>query len=433
MSHAVLVSAMGAEGEGLATGPDGAALFIPGVLPGETVRVARPNRVGKIWRATAESVETASPDRVRPPCSHFGVCGGCALQHWRAEAYQSWKTSLLRHALDRAGFGAAEIGALVTCSAGTRRRVDLAARRVGRRVTLGLHPARSHEIVDLTECLVLDPALTALLPGLRELLADLAWRDASVIINRLDTGLDVLLRATAEPALPDRTRLIQFARHADLARLSWGGASGEPEPIIVLRPPVITFSGVPTRPPPGAFLQATTAGEAAILAAILPHVPERARVVEFHAGCGTITFALAAKASVRAWEGDQALVTALREAANRAGLGGQVRAEARDLVRQPVRAEELKGTDVIVLDPPHAGAERQMPAIATSGVGTVIYVSCNPAALARDAAGLAVAGYRLVAATPIDQFLYSPRLESVSVFRLAPSRGKSRLNRGVSA
>ncbi len=175
------------------------------------------------------------------------------------------------------------------------------------------------------------------------------------------------------------------------------------------------------RPPPGAFLQASEAGEAAIIAAVLAGLPDkltaRTRIAELYAGCGTLSFALAPHARISAYEGDAATFGALQEAASRAGLSGRVDAMRRDLARQPISAKELAPFAAVVLDPPHTGASAQIGQIAASSVRTVIYVSCNPATLGRDAQVLREAGYSLTAATAIDQFLWSVRLESVSVFR----------------
>jgi 23S rRNA (uracil1939-C5)-methyltransferase len=138
-------------------------------------------------------------------------------------------------------------------------------------------------------------------------------------------------------------------------------------------------------------------------------------VAELYAGCGTLSFAIAGQAAVSAYEGDAAAVAALREAAGRAGLAGRVQAMQRDLVRQPLAAKELSGHAAVVLDPPHAGAAGQVGQI-VAAVPTVIYVSCNPATLSRDAAMLRAGGYALAAVTAIDQFHWSARLESVCVF-----------------
>jgi 23S rRNA (uracil1939-C5)-methyltransferase len=296
--------------------------------------------------------------------------------------------------------------------------MDLAARRTRDGVALGLHRQRDTAIVDLTTCLVLRPALVALVPPLRRLLMRLQAlrREASVIANLLDSGPDVLLRSDAPLQLADRIALTGFARANGLPRIAWAHRGDEPEPVAVLRPPTLSLSGVDIIPPPGAFLQASAKGEAAIVAAALAALPAGGRIGELFAGCGTITFALAKHARVAAWEGDAAATSALRAAAGKAGLASRIEVKQRDLARQPLQAKELRSFTAVVLDPPFAGAAAQVAQIAAARVPAVIYVSCNPATLSRDARLLHRAGYRLRAATPIDQFLWSARLESVVAF-----------------
>ena len=380
--------------------------------------------------AVVHSITTASPDRIAPVCRHFTQCGGCALQHWRAEPAAAWKAGLLGAALRRAGFANIPLHPTITTPPGTRRRMDLAIHRAqagkgggaGGRLRLGLHQARGREVIDLVECPVLDPALAALIPPLRALLSGLAVprREGSAIANLLDSGPDLLLRLDVEPNVDARQALIAFARANDLPRLSWALGTGPAEPIVILRSPVTRLAGVAVNPAPGAFLQASATGAAAITAAVLAGLPEklpaRATIAELYAGMGTLTLALAARARVVAWEGDAEAVTTLRAAANGAGLANRISITQRDLARRPIPAKELASVAAIVLDPPYAGAPAQMADLAAARVARVIYVSCNPAALARDAAILRAAGYRVLAATPIDQFLWSPRLESVTVF-----------------
>jgi 23S rRNA (uracil1939-C5)-methyltransferase len=353
-----------------------------------------------------------------PPCPHFGDCGGCVLQHWHDEAYIAWKTEQLGTALRRAGFADAALAAPARTAPGERRRMDFAARRAGGRIVLGLHRQRSEEVADLTECHVLHPALTALIAPMRVLVARLRAlrREGSIIANLLDSGPDVLLRTDAVLELADRVALTEFARTHRLPRIAWAQGNDEPEPVAVLRPPTTSLSGISVTPPPGAFLQASASGEAAIIAAVLDALPAKGRVAELFAGCGTITFALAQRARVTAWEGDPASVSALRAAANHGGLSGRIAVTQRDLARQPLQAKELAGFTAVVLDPPFAGAAHQMAQVAAAAVPIVIYVNCNPATLSRDARLLSQGGYHLKSALPIDQFLWSARLESVAVF-----------------
>jgi len=242
-------------------------------------------------------------------------------------------------------------------------------------------------------------------------------RHAELTANLLDAGPDLLIRADGDATAADRTKLAVFASQHGINRISWAkGAGGMPETALLLSTPSISFAGTEVNPPPGAFLQASVDGEAAIVAAMLaglPRLAPRARIVELYAGIGTLSFPLAGHAAVHAFEGSPEAAAALRRAAG----GTCVQATHRDLTRQPLQPAEFAGTAAVVLDPPFAGAPLQMPGIAAARVPTVIYVSCNPAALARDAAVLHQAGYKLEQATPIDQFLWSSQVEAVCVFR----------------
>lgn len=399
------------EGDGMAMGAEGKPVYIPFTLPGETVRMADPPEV------TAES-----PDRIAPACQHFGTCGGCALQHWRDAPYAAWKTALLADALRRAGYPDAPIAPITLTPPGARRRVDLAIRRRGATLTVGLHARASTTVIDLAECPILHPALAALLAPLRILLRSLALlrREGSAVLNLLDTGPDLLLHTDAPATVPDRTRLAEFARAHGIPRIAIAHGKSTPEIAVLLDKPRIDFDGGIVTPAPGAFLQASREGEAAIRAAVIAGLPgkltSKSRIAEFYAGNGTLTFALARHARIEAFEGDPAAAAALTEGLRAAGIAGRNSVQARDLVRQPLTVKDLAAYAAVVLDPPFAGAGPQMATLAASGVARIIYVSCNPAVLAREAKLLHDAGYRVLAATPVDQFLWSSRLESVVVF-----------------
>ena len=422
-SAPVRIDRVGSEGDGIARLADGTTLYLPFTLPGETV-TARPLRArGDGWYAAAETISDTVAARVPPPCRHFGVCGGCALQRWRETDYRAWKSALLSHALRLAGYAPPDPPAFVPGLPEQRRRIDFAVQRVAGRIILGLHQQRAAEVVDIIDCRVLHPALLALIAPLRELLQRMraVRREGSVVINLLDSGADLLVRSDAPLTLEDRTALTDFAADHGLPRVSQARGNGTPETIGLLRPASTALSGVLVRPPAGVFLQATAVGERAIVAAVQGGLPARitskTRVAELYAGCGTLTFALARLLRVTAFEGDAATVAALRQAINQDGMAGRAEAVQRDLTRQPLSAKELAAFAAVVLDPPHRGAAAQIDQVAAAGVPTVVYVSCNPASLARDARVLRDAGYRLEAVIAIDQFLWSARLESVSVFR----------------
>ncbi|MDB5370848.1 MAG: class SAM-dependent methyltransferase [Roseomonas sp.] len=415
------ITRLGAAGDGLAADAAGRPVFIPFALPGERVSARLTGKMGDGQAAELLGLLSESPERAVPPCPFFGRCGGCAMQHWAAHPYAEWKRARLAEALSRAGYAEAPVGVAAVTPPHTRRRADLALRRVDGAPVLGFHARGSDAVVDITTCLVLDPALVALFEPLRKLLRSLTAfrREGSALLNLLDTGPDLLLRLDGIPNTVDRTLMADFARVNGLPRIACAPLKGMvSENVAQLGPVSIALGGVPVPPAPGAFLQATPQGEAAIVAAVLAGLPRklapRARIADLYAGLGTLSFPLAARARVTAFESAPDAVQSLDAGARKDG--GRVIATRRDLSRQPLTVKELDAFAAVVLDPPYAGAPDQMPALARSKTQRIIYVSCNPVALARDAKLLNAAGWRVLAATPVDQFLWSAQLEAVVVF-----------------
>jgi 23S rRNA (uracil1939-C5)-methyltransferase len=327
------------------------------------------------------------------------------------------KRALLQAALARRGLRELPVDATVGVPPGTRRRVRFAFRR-GMRGILGFNRRESRLVLNVTECPVVRPEIAALLGPLRALCLALPMLGdgADVQATLLDTGLDLLIvpDRAAEPDLAARERLAAFADAQDLCRLSWQ-TGDEAEPISVRRTPAIRFAGVSVLPPAAAFLQPSIEGERAVVAAVLDAFRESrpARIADLYAGCGALTFPLAAVAPVEAMEGDAAMVAALRGA-----IGDRTIAVAqRDLARDPPAPAELQRFDAVVFDPPRTGARPVAEALAGSTVATVVAVSCNPATLARDLRILVDGGYRIERITPIDQFPWSAHVEAVAVLR----------------
>ena len=405
----------------MAETPDG-PLHIPGALPGETVR-ARPSGRGK---AVLEAVLDASPERVAPPCPHVAKgCGGCALQHWDLGAQARWKRARLAEALARAGYPDAEVAETVATPPASRRRADLALRRAADGgVAIGFHARGTSDVLDLRDCHVLAPALVALLPPLRAVLRRLSAlsREGSAVVNLLDSGPDILLRTDKPLDATGRRMLAAAAQQLGIPRIAWAQADGLEETAAQTGPVRLLLGGVEVAPPPGAFLQASREGEVAIVAAVLAglpaKLPPRPHILDLYAGIGTLSFPLSTRGRVTAMEGSAAAVAALEAAAHKAVA--RVAAVKRDLARQPVLPAELKAFDLVVLDPPYAGAAEQVGQIARSAVRHLVYVSCNPVALARDAGVLQGAGFTVTSATPVDQFRWSAHLESVVHFARRP-------------
>jgi 23S rRNA (uracil1939-C5)-methyltransferase len=412
----VTIEVLGSRGDGIGR-LRGTPVFVAFALPGERLQVRIVGRRGEgvVGEPLARLSEVP---RAEPPCPHFGVCGGCRLQHLPQASYAGWIVEQLRAALARHGLEGVPIEPPLITPPASRRRGRFAFARRGGRVRLGLRARASHEIVDLAVCRVVVPEIEALLPPLRAMLGCLGpgMRAGEVQITRAASGLDLLLRTRSAPALADREQLASFATERDLARLCWqADAWAEPEPVVVRRPVGVAFEGVQVELPPGAFLQASSAAETGIRAAITSALGDAAHVADLFAGCGTFALPLArAGTHVLAVERNGAMVDALQKAARAADLGGRLVARRRDLERRPLAGAELDGLEGAVLDPPRAGAKAQAAALAGSAVPRIAIASCNPSTFARDARILVDGGFELLWVRPIDAFLWSAELELVA-------------------
>ena len=405
---------IGAQGDGIAELADG-PVYVPYAAPGDRVRLARADDGRK--RRTAEIAElvTAGPARIEPACRHFGTCGGCALQHLSAAYLATWKRQRILDALSGRGLVDVPVAETIGVGSGSRRRLRLAARRTQAGVILGFNARQSHQIVDIAECPVAEPALAALLPALRTLLAALLPKGGKtdVQLTLCDNGIDLWLTEIDGDAMAAQRQLATFAEAQDLARIS---AGGERLPVIERRRPLVQLSGIAVPLPPGGFLQASRAGEQALVGQVLAATAGARRVADLYAGLGTFSFALARNARVHAVEGDAAAVASMTAGRNGASGLKQIQIEHRDLGRRPLAGRELKPYDAVVFDPPRTGAREQAEALAASAVETVVAVSCEPASFARDARILVDGGYRLEGVLPVDQFTWSAHVELVACF-----------------
>jgi 23S rRNA (uracil1939-C5)-methyltransferase len=397
----------GPSGDGVAQG-EGRRVFVPLAAPGDLVRI----ECGDNGRARLIAVIAPGADRVAPACGHFGACGGCALQHLSDAAYRDFTREQVVRALAQRGFADAPVQAPVMVAPGTRRRTALKAVRIGGRVALGLSERAGHRIVDLAQCPVLTPGLEAMLAPLRALAGEtLGTGDqAELLLTESDSGITLDLRMKRPPALADRERLAGFAEAARLARVAWNG-----EAVVERAQPVMRWGGASVVLPAEPFVQATAAGERAMVDITVEAIGQAKAVADLFCGAGAFALPLSARARIDAFDADAAAVAALDQAARRASRS--VAAARRDLFRRPLEPAELDRYDAVVLDPPHAGARAQAERLAACRVPVVVMASCNPATFARDARIMADGGYRLDTVTPIDQFRWSAETELVGVLR----------------
>ena len=306
----------------------------------------------------------------------------------------------------------APVGDLIDAHGEGRRRAVLHARRTREGVTVGFMAHRSHTLVAIDRCPVLAPALARVFAIGERIALQLATKEKPLDLQFTATegGLDVDVRGSGPLNAAARSSLAKIAAEERLARLTRHG-----EIVAQLAEPLLRIGAARVTLPPGAFLQATVAGENALAAIVGEAAKGASKIADLFCGVGTFALRLATSARVLAVDSDEAAVDALARAAKAPGLK-PVETATRDLFRRPLAAAEFKGFDAVVLDPPRQGAEAQARALARSAVPRLIYVSCNPASFSRDARILCDGGYRLAGVTPVDQFRYSPHVELVGVF-----------------
>ena len=407
VAEIVTITALGHGGDGIGE-LDGERVYVPFTLPGETVEIDRRGSRGRLVRL----VET-SGDRAQPICRHFEQCGGCALQHMQPDDYLAWKRQIVADCFAQRGIHT-EIEPILPVPEHSRRRAVLSAIKSAKGIVLGFHRRGSNEIVGITECPVLVPAIPERLDTLSRI-AELTirpGRPARMTVVAADNGIDIAVDGATRIGRPQLERLGALAADTALARLTLDGSE-----VFLNRRPEIRVDNSVLLPVPGGFIQATASAEKAIASIIRDHIGDAAPIADLFAGIGTFTIRLAERAAVTAIEGSAQLLAAIEAAAHRSPGLKSVNVRKRDLFHNPLASIELDQFGAIVFDPPAAGAKAQAEAIATSRVPKVVAVSCNPATLARDARILIDGGYRLVRVQPVDQFLFSAEIEIVATFK----------------
>lgn len=405
------IDRLGHHGDGIAMAGEGAGklvpVYAPGCLPGEEVE-------GDLVKDTLTNIRilTPSPNRVKPPCSHARSCGGCLMQHASDGFVAEWKQGIVVGALAAQSLSAT-FRPMAISPAQSRRRATLSARKTKGGVLMGFHARASDTLVPVPNCQLLHPDLMASFPALEALvkLGGSRTVEVQLTVTRSLAGADVAVTGGKPLDAPMQMEMARLCEAHKIARLTWNG-----ETVALRAAPVQRFGRALVAPPPGAFLQATAEGEAALLQAVALAIGSARKVVDLFAGAGTFSIPLAERAEVHAVEGEASMIAALEKGARNAEGLKRLTTETRDLFRRPLEPDEFKGVDAVVIDPPRAGAEAQVAVLAKTAVPVIAYVSCNPATFARDARVLVEAGYRLDWVQVVDQFRWSAHVELAARF-----------------
>ena len=442
----VSVESLDQEGRGLAR-VDGKAIFVEGALPGEVARVVTQKRKPSYEIARADEILRPSGSRVEPRCPHFGVCGGCSLQHFDAAAQVATKQRALEDALWHIGRARPEmlLPAIHGPSWGYRHRARLSVRHVAKKggVLVGFHEKKSSYVADMTSCAILPPRISALLPELRTLVEALSIRDripqielAVGDIGREErpnpaTGLAreavhaLVLRILEPLSEADGHRLRAFA---DQHRIQFYTQTGGPDTARPFHPAEATLHyelpefGLAFPYAPTEFTQVNPAINRVLVRRALGLLAPRGgeRIADLFCGLGNFTLPIARSgAEVVGIEGSAALVRRATENAARNGLADRATFLAANLFEVTAESAEAWGPfDKMLIDPPREGAIAVAKALPPDGgPRRIVYVSCNPATLARDTAVLVQErGYTLRAAGIVNMFPHTAHVESIAVF-----------------
>jgi 23S rRNA (uracil1939-C5)-methyltransferase len=410
---------IGARGDGVGMQEE-TPVFVPKTAPGDVVEASVESRSAEGIFARLISVKTQAPERQPAPCGVYAQCGGCALQHITPEAYRRWKIDKLQTTLARAGVSYETWEDPAFLPAATRRRVTFSALKTKGGFFFGYHEGRSRQILNIPYCPVLDPALDEKIQALRPLIAQIVPIGApvDVMLQRSDGAFDLVL--TGGVMEGGKFTYDQHEAFGAIARLGIARISHRvkefsvPEIVLAQNSVLKKFGALGVELPPGAFLQASVAGEDVLVACVVKAVGAAKNIADLFCGTGTFTGHLLGRAkTLYAADSDAAAIDALTKAAQNFPA---LRALKRNLFKEPLTEAELEKFDCVIFDPPRAGAKEQAVTLAASQVARIVAVSCNPATFARDAQILLKGDYRMKSIKLVDQFVFSAHCELIAVF-----------------
>ena len=404
------------DAEGIGTF-DEHTIHIPFSLPGERIAF---KQIGSKRRKKFlfQSVEKSSEARVDPVCAHFTQCGGCTLQHMNSVLYQEFKKSLITIPLQEHGLDPFMVDELIILPFGKRRRANLDISKKNDVVFLGFHRWKSHQIIDLKECHTLSPALKSLLSPFKEALNQVLenFQKAKIFLTETHSGVDLSFEIQGVLDLTESQKQIlkTFSVENKVARFVFRHGK-KIECIHQTVSPTVLFDGVEVSIDAYSFLQATEEADQILTSLVMEHVPSSLKkAADLFCGRGTFSFPLSRLAPVDGFELDKPALKALENAISSSKRN--ITPYHRNLFDEPLSTNELNAYDIVVIDPPRAGALEQVKTLKFSTVQTIAYVSCNPQTFARDAKQLIEGGYTLKKITPVDQFAWSAHLEVVGIF-----------------
>lgn len=372
-------------------------------------------------------------------CPYVEICGGCPMRLMPEAEYRQTKKLWFDKLITAIRQSDIHCGQPIFIADGSRRRTELTFTYHKKQLTLGFNAAQSHNLININNCLALTPVLNDLLLSTREFLANFCTiqtthkikskiittniNHGEIWLTEADNGVDVLLEIDDAPELEHRMLISDWImRNPQLIRFSIGAKNTKPEIIIEKAKPFIQIANQQVFIAAGAFLQPSKAGEQALINLVLKYVDGTSgKIADLFCGIGTFSYPLAEnkKNKITAIDSSPELLSGFQQTVN-AQMIPNIEIQQKNLFKYPLDADELKPFDIVIIDPPRAGATAQVQQLAKMSQQEkpqkIVAVSCNPHTFINDANALLAGGYELQELTMVDQFVYTKHCELVALF-----------------
>jgi len=396
--------------------------LVPYTLPGERVKVNIINKFkSKMYCSNLEILENSS-ERSNNTCEHFSKCGGCLLQHWQYENYKQWKFNLIRQPLLKLTPDIKTLDMISTKNF-SRRRAKFFLRQNNNSCKLGFKKYKSETLININNCIIIDPEIMAFMSELKNAFNKIFLTNEILIfhVNKLDYGLDILIQTNKSLRINDLINIFKNFK-SKIISIYHQQNNQNPELILFYNKNKLSFGkdNVYGLIPPAGFFQATKLAENELITNILNEIQNKNEyVLDLYSGSGTFTLPLLKNGyNVYAIDNNKSSIESLIKSSKEQNLFNNFKYKISNLTKEKIETHFFRNFDMVILDPPRAGAIIQVTSLGKSKVKKIIYISCNIQTFLRDSKILLSYGYKIKYILPIDQFLYTSHLEIFSVFEI---------------
>ena len=396
--------------------------LVPYTLPGETVKAKIINKHNSnVYCSNLEILEN-STERSKNTCEHFTKCGGCLLQHWKYENYKYWKFNLIRQPLLKLTSDI-KILDMISAENYSRRRVKFFLKQENSKSKLGFKKYKSETLININNCIIIDSEIMKFMTELKNTFnTNFLTSDILVFhVNKLDYGLDILIQTNKSLRINNLINIFKNFK-SKIAAIYYQKKNQNPELILFYNKNKLSFGNnyVYGLIPPAGFFQATKLAENELIKNILNEIKNKnENVLDLYSGSGTFTLPLLKEGhKVYSIDNNNNSIQSLLKSSKEQDLFNNFKYNISNLNKEKIEGHFFQNFDMVILDPPRAGAITQVTSLGKSKVKKIIYISCNIQTFLRDSIILLSYGYKIKYILPIDQFLYTSHLEIFSVFEI---------------